>query len=390
MADIIESVETFIVDGGPKNLIYLKLRTRDGVVGWGECYNAAHRERAITALVEELAFYLKGRDLFSIKHFAQVAYADVAIKRGSMEFYSAMSGVEIAMWDAIGKTVGQPIYNLLGGPCRSRFRVYANGWFRKYGGTDAELEAKIALAKKQVARGFTALKFDPFPGPWRPFIERTNEDIAVRTVAAMREAVGPDVDLLIEAHRRLAPMIASRVEERLSEYRPFWFEEPISSSNLDVLADVRRTSSTPVVAGEEIYTKQAFSHLLRLKAADILNPDVGCCGGILQLTEIGSMADTELIAMAPHCYNSTNIGLAATVHASAVMPNFLITEYFVSLEPVDDDIATKKIRLENGSLVLPDAPGLGIEIDEAALARHLATGVKPAHERLRRPDEENA
>ena len=186
---------------------------------------------------------------------------------------------------------------------------------------------------------------------------------------AVREAVGPDVELLIEVHRRLAPLHAIRVARMLEEYRPFWYEEPVSARNLDALAEVRRAIALPVVTGEELYTKAEFREVFEKQAADILNPDVCNCGGILELKEIAAMAEPYFVAMAPHNYNSTAIGLAATVQLCAAIPNFLITEYFVNFTERGDEISRNPIRVENGCISLPTTPGLGLELDEAAMAR---------------------
>ena len=178
--------------------------------------------------------------------------------------------------------------------------------------------------------GFTALKWDPYPSPWREYIDKDQERAAIESVRVMRETVGPNVDLLIETHRRLAPMHAVRVANAIAEYTPFWFEEPVSARNLDALAEVRSKISIPVMTGEELYTKAEFRQVFEKRAADIINPDVCNVGGILELKEIGAMAEPSLVVVSPHNYNSTMIGLAATCQVSAVMPNFLITEYFAN------------------------------------------------------------
>jgi galactonate dehydratase len=358
----IVQVRTFLVHPGTgKNWLFVKVETDADIHGWGECYTQADRDRAVEAHVHELGRYLVGRDPFWIKHFVHVAYHDFAAKRGAMDLYCAVSGLEQAMWDIVGKALGTPVYNLLGGPCRDRIRVYANGWGA--GMTDGDADR----ARSVVARGFSALKFDPFPGPWRTHISPKDEDDAVACVRRIREAVGPSVDLLVEVHRRLAPMHAVRVARRLEEVRPFWYEEPVSSRNVSALADVRRAISLPVVAGEELYTKAEFRDVLEQRAADILNADVCNCGGILELKEIAAMAEPYFVTMAPHNYNSTTVGLAATVQVCAAIPNFLITEYFVNFEAVGAEIAVEPISVEDGYIPVPQRPGLGIELDEAAL-----------------------
>jgi galactonate dehydratase len=281
----------------------------------------------------------------------------------------------------VGKATGQPVYNLLGGAFRTKLRVYANGW-----SSSAEPERLAAQAAQVVQRGFTALKFDPFPGPWRAYIDHKDEDRAVECVKAVREAVGPEVEILVEVHRRLAPMHAIRVAQRMEPYRPFWYEEPVSVRDLDGLAEAKQKIRLPVVTGEELYTKVEFQAVIARRAADILNPDVCNCGGILELREIAALAEPCHIAVAPHNYNSTTLGLAATLHASAGMPNFLITEYFVNFEAIGQEIARTPFQVINSHSSLPTTPGLGIDLDEVALARRAASE-RPLRQ-LRQPADE--
>jgi len=289
-----------------------------------------------------------------------------------MDFWSAVSGLEQALWDIAGKRHGVPVHELLGGACRERIRVYANGWYSH--GKPADYAAR---ARETLGRGFTALKFDPFPGPWRTHISREAEEQAVATVAAVREAVGPEVELLIEVHRRLAPMHAVRVARAMERYRPFWYEEPVSSTNLEALAECRRQIAIPVVTGEELYTRTDFRRAFELRAADIINPDVCNCGGILELRAIAQMAEPSLVTVSPHNYNSTTMGLAATLQVSAAIPNFLITEYFVNFEPRGREIARPAFEVRNGYIAVPTRPGLGIDLDESALARFPARQFPP-------------
>jgi len=361
----ITDVKTFLVHPGEgKNWLFVKVETDEGIHGWGEGYTQGDRDQAIVAHVKEIGRYLEGRSPFHIKHFTFMAYHDFAGKRGAMDFYCAVSALEQAMWDIVGKKLQTPVYNLLGGPCRDKLRVYANGW---YGG----VKTPDALAKRAVEvvkRGFTALKFDPFPGPWRTHISRKDEQAAVANVRAVREAVGPDVDILVEVHRRLAPMHAVRVARMMEEFQPFWYEEPVSARNMDMLAACKREIRLPVVTGEELYTKAEFREVFEKQAADIINPDVCNCGGILELKEIAAMAEPYAVAVSPHNYNSTTIGLAATLQVSACLPNFLITEYFTNFTARGDEISVNPIRVVDGYIPLPTGPGLGIELNEKALA----------------------
>jgi galactonate dehydratase len=362
----ITAVKSYAVHPGwRKNLIFVKVETDEGIHGWGEAYSQYDRDRAVMAQLEALGPYMVGRSPFDIKHFTQFAFDDYAARRGSVELFCAISGIEQALWDIVGKACKQPVYNLLGGRYRERIRVYANGW--SYGLKEPADYARAA--EKVVAQGWTALKFDPLPAPWRTWIPREHEERAVRVVKAIREAVGPDVDILIDQHRRLAPMHAIRLDQRLAEFRLYWMEESCQAEYAEELALIRRNIGIPVVIGEATYTKAGFRPLLERRAADILNPDVACVGGILELKEIAAMAESFLVAVSPHNYNSTTVALASTVHASATMPNFIITEYFLPFVEFGDRICHNQLKPRNGYIDLPTAPGLGIEMNEEELIK---------------------
>jgi galactonate dehydratase len=351
--------------GWRKNLIFVKVETDEDVTGWGEAFSQYDRDRAIVAQVEELGRYAVGRDPFDIKHFTLMAFDDFAQRRGSVELFCAISGIEQALWDIVGKSCGQPVYNLLGGRYRDKIRVYANGW--SYGMKDAADYARAA--EKVIKQGFTALKFDPLPAPWRTYIPKEHEQRAVKVVKAVRNAVGRDVDILIEQHRRLAPMHSIRLGKQLAEFDLYWYEEPCHADNLEALAEVRRLTGLPVVTGEALYTKAGFRPVFDRRAVDIINPDVACCGGILELREIAAMAEPHLMACSPHNYNSTLLALAATVQASAAMSNFIITEYFLPFVEICDKVSPNQLKPKNGYIELPTEPGLGVTIDEKALSK---------------------
>ena len=379
----ITTVKSYSVHPGwRKNLIFVKVETDAGVHGWGEAYSQYDRDPAVIAHLEALGRYATGRSPFDIKHFTQIAFDDYAQRRGSVELFCAISGIEQALWDIAGKSCRQPVYNLLGGRCRDKIRVYANGW--SYQLTEPVDYARAA--EKVVQQGFDALKLDPLPSPWRTWIPKEQEERAVRVVKAVREAVGPKVDILIDQHRRLAPMHAIRLDRRLAEFGLYWMEESCQAEYPDELARIRNETGLPMVIGEATYTKTGFRPLLEKRAADILNPDVACVGGILELKEIAAMAEPYLVAMSPHNYNSTLVALAATVHASAVMPNFIITEYFLPFVEFCDRISPNQLKPRNGYIELPTAPGLGVDVDEEALRRF--PGKPYATRTLRHPGDE--
>lgn len=367
-ATTIGRMDVYIVDPRwRKKLVLVRVETREGIVGWGEAYTQYDRDAAIAQMLKELGRYLVGRNVFGIKNFAQIALDDFAQRRGSLEFFSALSAIEQAMWDAVGRTMGQPVYNLLGGHVRDRLRVYANGW--SYGLSSPSEFA--AAAESMVARGFDAVKLDPLPKPWRTFISAAQMRVAEDVLAAVRKAVGPQVDVLIDNHRRLAPMHAIALATRYEKYRIFWFEEPCPAHNLEAMRRIRESISTPVVTGEELYGKAAFRTVFERGAADIINPDVSSVGGILELREIAAMAEPYLVGISPHNYNSTSLALASTVQASVAMPNFIIGEYFVPFEDVSRQIAPDALRPVSGAIELPLGPGIGINVDEKFLrAQH--------------------
>ena len=364
----ITDVKVFTIHPGiGKNLMFVKIETDAGIIGWGEAYTQSDRDTSIEAHIAQMSRYLVDRDPFHIRQFTHAAYEDFATKRGSMDFHSAVSGLEIAMWDIVGKALDQPVYNLLGGPVRPRIRLYANGWS---GGASTPDDYAKAADLTVNEHGFTALKFDPFPGPWRLYPEHDELEQAAAIVGAVREAVGPKIELLIEVHRRLAPMNAIRVAKMIEPFRPYWFEEPCPAENIPAIKEVKDNTTIPVVTGEALYTRTEFREVLELRAADILNPDICNTGGILELTQIAAMAEPFYVAVSPHGWNSTSVAAAAAVHASTVMPNFLIYEYALSVEPVSRDISSRYLQPEGGYIELPTEPGLGVELDEAKLASY--------------------
>ncbi|HVR51994.1 MAG TPA: mandelate racemase/muconate lactonizing enzyme family protein [Pseudorhodoferax sp.] len=362
----IARIETFFFHpGSGKNLLFCRIETEDGLHGWGESYVGVKKEQVVADYLQAMAPYVIGRDATNIRHTAQVMFDDFAIRRSGVDFFCAWSAIELAMWDLVGKRAGMPVYQMLGGACREQVRLYANGWWY---GVDS-IDSTVQRALEVQAMGYGALKWDPFPGPWRTHISRAEEDYAVDNVRAMREALGPDMELLIDAHRRVAPHHAIRVARRLEEFGIYCYEEPCLSDNIALVAEVRHAIATPVVTGETLYTKEDFARVLASRAADILNPDICAVGGLGQMLDIAAMAQPHAVAISPHNYNSTVVGLAATVHFSALIPNFLIAECFINLQEACDSIAAPGVRMRDGWADLPTAPGWGVDIDVEQLRR---------------------
>ena len=346
-----------------KNLIFVKLVTDNGIVGWGECYSQSDRDTQITAHVEKLKPYVIDYDPKNIRNFIVGAYRDFSNKRPSMDFWCAVSGIEIAMWDILGKYYETPIYNLLGGKVRENIKVYANGWASSLDHESLAQDATKIVQK----RGFKALKFDPFTGPWEDWPENEIIFEAVKRVATVREAVGPKIDILVEVHRRLSISKAQIFSKEVEKYNPFWIEEPCISENINAIKEVKNCTKIPVVTGEALYSRNMFREVFEKNAADIINPDICNTGGILELSLIASMAETFSIGVSPHGWNSTGIGASAALQASAIMNNFIIYEYMVHVEDYSKKITSNHPQVENSFIQLSKLPGLGTEIDEKKL-----------------------
>ncbi|MDR1977820.1 MAG: mandelate racemase/muconate lactonizing enzyme family protein [Synergistaceae bacterium] len=364
----ITSVKPYLIfSGWRRNWLFIKIETDEGITGWGEGYTFLDRDYSVMHYVEELSNCIIGRDPFNIKSFTYFAYVDFAKKRGSLDFYAAVSGIEMALWDIAGKALKAPIHRLMGGVCRDKLRLYLNGWGAEDVDDLGELSEK---AQQAVAQGFTALKLDPLPPNWSMFLSREEEQYTIDRIRTVREAVGPNVDLLMDAHRRMSAYDTVNLARRLQEFDLYWYEEPVSSKNIELLAKVKSEIKQRVVTGEELYTKAEFRRVFELGAADVINPDPCNCGGLLELREIAAMAEAYYISVTPHnCYNMSWLAMAASGHVCAAMPNFLIAEYFNRLDGVCRDLFKDALVIKDGDLYLPDRPGVGMEINEEFLLK---------------------
>jgi galactonate dehydratase len=277
---------------------------------------------------------------------------------------SALSAVEMALWDIKGKALGVPVYQLLGGKVRDSVPCYANGWFAP-AKTPAEFAEKAQAA---VAAGFAGLKWDPFGSAYLD-ISRADLRLALDNIAAVKAAVGDRVDLLIEGHGRFNVGTAVRIARELERFEIFWFEEPVPPDNLDALLEVKQRSRVPIAAGERLYSRWEASTFLEKKCADFIQPDVSHCGGIGELKKIAAMAEARHIALCPH-NPSGPVANAATLQLAACTPNFYVHETMAVDVPWRSEICNEQIRFAAGRMTIPDAPGLGIELNEEAIARH--------------------
>ena len=348
-----------------RNWLIVRIQTDEGIEGIGEASMLGH-DPIVASLLEQWAEnYLIGKNPISGElHWTRLHQDNLG--RGGRLFSTALSGIDIALWDLRGKILGVPVYELLGGPYENKLRVYANGWYTTPGSPEQNAEE----AKKVVSMGYTAMKFDPFGKVAYTTITPEEAQLAEDRVAAVREAVGPNVDILVEVHARFNVYTAIPLGQRLEKYNPFWFEEPVSQENVSEMKQVRSKINIPVATGERLYLKFPFFELVRNEAVDILQPDICNAGGITELKKIAGMAEAQHIMMAPHNTNSA-VGTVASMHLDAAMPNFLIQEYHAEFyEPHYFEVVEGLPRQEDGYVDLPKGPGLGLTIDEDLMNSH--------------------
>jgi galactonate dehydratase len=355
--------ETFLANAGLRNYLFLRLTTDTGLTGVGEA-TLEWQERTVQTLCHEwVERRVLGRDPFDIEAVIGGMIRDQY--QGGATVMTAISGVEIALWDLIGKVCGQPVYRLLGGRYHRTIPAYANGWY----GAARTPEQFADRARAVVARGYRDMKFDPFGIAWKDLPVEQAETV-VEIVAAVREAVGPNVGLMIEFHGRLSTSSAVDIIRRLERFDPLWCEEPVIPEALDLLAEVKRQTRAPIAAGERLYTLTDFARLTSLRAADVVQMDIAHCGGILVAKKIAALAAVQDLRVAPHC-SIGPVALAAALHFDASTPNFMIQETFGDFDvPWRSELVHGWNPIHNGEFVLSDEPGLGLDIDEQAIARH--------------------
>jgi galactonate dehydratase len=343
----ITRLETILVQ---PRWLFLKIHTDEGVVGLGEPVLEG-RAKTCAAAVEEVAPYLIGKDPRQVVHHWQAIYRH-AFYRGGPLLTSVLSGIEQALWDIKGKLLGVPIYELLGGPTRDRVRVYAH------------VRNDPALLKERKAQGFTAFKTGVLNSTALGIVGSPREiDETAAAFAALREAGGKEVDIGIDFHGAISPQNAKLLIKELEPLRPLFVEEPCQCQNVDVMADIARGTHLPIATGERIFTKWGFREILEKRAASILQPDLCHAGGIFESRLIAGMAEAYYASIAPH--NPLGpISLAAGIQLAATVPNFLCQEQ-VSL---GEGYLKQPFQVQNGHVLVPTGPGLGIELDEDQLA----------------------
>ena len=342
----ITRLETFLVK---PRWLFLKVHTNAGLVGLGEPILEG-RAKTCAAAIEEIAPYLVGKDPRRVVHHWQAIYRH-AFYRGGPILTSALSGIDQALWDIKGKALGVPVYELLGGPTRDRVRVYAHA-------------RSVEAVRQAITEGFTAFKTGPAKDrPARMIESKAFVDHVAESFAQLREAAGPEIDIAVDFHGAIPPPTAKLLIKALEPYQPFFIEEPVQCQNVDVLADIARGTHLPIATGERIFTKWGFREILEKRAASILQPDLCHAGGITETRLIAGMAEAYYAAIAPH--NPLGpISLAAGIQLAAAIPNFLCQEQVT----LGEGYLKQPFRVAGGYIPIPTGPGLGIELDEEALA----------------------
>ena len=359
----ITKLESFLTNCGLRNYLFVRLSTDTGLTGIGEA-TLEWQEMAVHTLLHEWA---EDRILGVCPFDIEQVFGDLIRDQyqGGPTVMTVISALEIACWDIIGKACGQPVYRLLGGRAREELPVYANGW---YGGaiTPQDYADK---ARAVVALGYRAMKFDPFEQAWKE-MGQSQMDAAQSIVAAVRSAVGDSVELMIEVHGRLSAGCAIEMGRRLAQYRPAWYEEPVTPHSLDLLAGVTQALPFPVAAGERLYMLEEFARLAHMRACDIVQPDLAHCGGLWLGKKIAALCQSQDLRLAPHC-SIGPVALCAAVHFGWATPQVMVQENFGDFDaPWRSELVGGWNPMADGRYMLPDKPGLGIELDDAACARH--------------------
>ncbi len=381
----IRDLKTFVVGNPPplaggRYFIFVKLVTDDGIEGVGEVYNATVGPAAVVAMIEDVfSRHVEGSDPFRIERLWRNVYSQGYSQRPDISLMGVLSGLEMACWDILGKALNKPVYELLGGKVHERLRSYTYLYPRpEEGGAYApspvysDPDAAAERAVEYMNQGFTALKFDP-AGPYSAFDPRQPSLESLERSALfckrIREAVGTRCDLLFGTHGQFTTSGAIRLARRLEPYDPLWFEEPTPPEMPEEMAKVARQTRIPIATGERLTTKYEFARVLQCGAASILQMALGRVGGLLEAKKIAGMAEAYYAQIAPHLYCGPIEG-AANIQISACTPNFLILESIETWGGFHSSILNKPIRWEEGYVIPPDDPGLGVELNEEVALAH--------------------
>ncbi len=360
----IAEVRPLVMGDAWRNLTFVVVRTDDGLEGVGEVRMVNHTSALLGYLEEAVPTHVIGADPFAFEALARRMIRDDYARAGQIAM-SALAVLDMACWDIVGKALGQPVYRLLGGPIRERIATYANGWYT----VERTPEEFNAAAKRALAKGYRAVKLDPFGTAWQE-LPPSELRRAVALVEAVRDGVGPDGEVFVEMHGRFTPAQAIAIARELEPYRPGWIEEPVPPDNVKALATVARHVNVPVATGERIHVRHEFRELFELAAADVIQPDLTMMGGITETRKLASWAESYYVMVAPHNVGGP-VSTAAALHFAAAAPNFKILEYFNDFTaPFVKAAAPGVPDVTDGSFPLPEGPGLGVRLDEDLIAEH--------------------
>jgi 2-dehydro-3-deoxyphosphogalactonate aldolase len=391
----IVDIETYVVGNPPPHFgglywIFLKLTTDHNLVGYGEVYSVPFQPHVVAQMIEDVcARYVIGADPFKIERLWRIIYSSGYTQRPDTSLLGVLSGIEMACWDIIGKEVDKPIYELLGGQVHEKLWSYTYLYPEDSDETNVYSDPELAAerAVEYVKQGFTAVKFDPV-GPYSAFDPRQLSlpvlDHTEKFVKTVREAVGSECDLLFGTHGQMTPAAAIRLAGRLEKFDPLWFEEPVPPENPAEMARVAHHTSIPVATGERLTTKYEFARVLQEQAASILQMALGRVGGILEAKKIAGMAEAYYAQIAPHLYCGPISG-AASIQVSTCSPNFLIQESIQTWGGFHAAILKEPIQWQDGYIIPPTKPGLGVELDEDVAAKNPYTGSRLHLDMLDRP-----
>ncbi|MBI1415899.1 MAG: mandelate racemase/muconate lactonizing enzyme family protein [Limimaricola sp.] len=363
---------------GGRYWILVKVTSDSGITGWGECYASSVGPTAMEAVIRDVfGRHMAGENPENIELMFRRAYSAGFTQRPDLTVMGAWAGLEMACWDILGKDRDRPVHALIGGRMNDRIRAYTYLYPQK-GHTLpdfwASAEQAAEAAEAMVAKGYTAVKFDP-AGPYTirggHMPSRHDISLSVAFCRAIREAVGDDADLLFGTHGQFSTGGAIRLGRALEDFDPLWYEEPIPPDNIDEMAKVAAAVRIPVATGERLTTKAEFAAVLKAGAATILQPALGRSGGIWETKKIAAIAEVYNAQMAPHLYAGP-VEWAANIQLAASIPNILMAETIET--PFHDALIKGTIRVEGGYIPVPDAPGLGIEVDEALARAHPYSG----------------
>jgi galactonate dehydratase len=365
----ITDIRTVVVNAQMRNWIFVKVETdQPGLYGWGEA-TLEFKTRAVVGCVEDFEPMLLGQDPTRIEHLWQIMYRHSFWRVGVIGM-TAVSAIEQACWDILGKELGVPVYRLLGGRVRDKVRMYTHlgGGEMKAVYETAEAGPLTDRARAVIEKGYSAVKVVvvPFSKPLMglPAVKRF-----AGMIGKLREAVGDEVDIMIDFHGRTTAAQAIAYINAVEEFHPFFCEEPVPPEQPDALLEVRRSVRVPIATGERLVTRWDFRRVCELQACHVLQPDLSHCGGLLEARKIAAMGETYLMGIAPHNPNGPVANVVA-LHFDLVTPNFLIQEDMISDVPWRFDVVTRRPEMKDGHWLPPQAPGLGVDINEAEARKH--------------------